>query len=122
MLNRGVRRLLDFCSRYSLELLMIALFLTAIFYSVYDLCFEPAYPIADWLINYTQGFVRRGLPGEMILLAARVLHIPPPWMVVVVQIAVYVALLAVVYKLAKPLRRSMLWYCMMFSPAALAFM
>lgn len=101
---------------------MIALVVTAILYSVYDLCFEPAYPIADWLINYTQGFVRRGLPGEFILLAARAVHIPPPWMVVVVQIAVYAGLLAVVYKLAKPLRRSMLWYCMMFSPAALAFM
>lgn len=122
MLNRGARRLSDFFSRYSLELLMVALVVAAIFYSVYDLCFAPAYPIADWLINYTQGFVRRGLPGELILLAARAVHIPPPWMVLVAQIAVYVSLLAVVYRLAKPLRRSMLWYCMMFSPAALAFM
>lgn len=122
MLNRGARRLSEFASRYSLEFLMIALVVAAAFYSVYDLCFEPAYTIADWLINYTDGFVRRGLPGEFILLTARLVHIPPPWMVLVVQIAVYVALLAGVYKLAKPLRRNMLWYAMMFSPAALAFM
>lgn len=122
MLNRGARRLSDVASRYSLQLLMIALVVTAIFYSVYDLCFAPAYPIADWLINYSQGFVRRGLPGEFILLAARAVHIPPPWMVVLVQIAIYAALLAGVYKLAAPLRRNMLWYAMLFSPAALAFM
>ncbi len=122
MLHRGARRLSQFAARYALESLIIALLVAAIFYSLYDLCFEPAYTTADWLINYTQGFVRRGLPGEIILLAARAVHVPPPWIVVVVQIALYAALLAIVYKLAKPLRRNMLWYSMMFSPAGLAFM
>ncbi len=122
MLSRSAARLSEFASRYSLILLMVALTVAAIFYAVYDLCFAPAYPIADWLINYSAGFVRRGLSGEFILLAARATHIPPPWMAAIVQLSIYVAFLCGVYRLAAPLRRDVLWYCMMFSPAALAFM
>jgi hypothetical protein len=122
MLSRTVARLSDLASKYSLILLMVALTTAAMFYAVYDLCFAPAYPIADWLINYSAGFVRRGLPGEFILLAARATHIPPPWMAVVVQIPIYVAFLCGVYRLAAPLRRDALWFCIVFSPAALAFM
>ena len=122
MLSRTVARLSEFASQYSLIFFMVALTVAAIFYAVYDLCFAPAYPIADWLINYSAGFVRRGLPGEFILLAARATHIPPPWMAAVVQLSIYVAFLCGVYRLAAPLRRDVLWYCMMFSPAALAFM
>src|SRR5579875_1677289 len=122
MLKRGVDRLSELADRYLLQIFMVALVLMALFYSCYDLVFEPYYPIADWLINYSQGFVRRGFIGEFILLAAHLLHVPPPWMVVVVQMAIYVAFLCGVYKLAAPLRRDVLWYCIMFSPAALAFM
>lgn len=122
MFNRAARRLSELASRYALECLMFALLVAAVFYSLYDVCFAPAYTIADWLINYTQGFVRRGLPGEIILLVARTVHVAPSWVVVVVQIALYLVLLRVVYTLARPLRRNMLWYAMMFSPAALPFM
>ena len=122
MLSRALGRLSDIASQYSLILFMVALIVAAVFYAVYDLCFAPAYPIADWLINYSAGFVRRGLPGEFILLAARATHIPPPWMAAIVQLSIYVAFLCGVYRLAAPLRRDALWYCVMFSPAALAFM
>lgn len=122
MLKRGVDRLSELADRYLLQLFMIALVLMALFYSCYDLVFEPYYPIADWLINYSQGFVRRGFIGEFILLTAHLMHVPPPWMVVVVQMAIYVAFLCGVYKLAALLRRDVLWYWIMFSPAALAFM
>jgi hypothetical protein len=122
MLNKGADRLSKLAHRYLLQLFMVALVVMALFYSCYDLVFEPYYPIADWLINYSQGFVRRGFIGEIILLAAHLMHVPPPWMVVVVQMAIYVAFLSGVYKLAAPLRRYALWYWIMFSPAALAFM
>lgn len=122
MLKKGVDRLSQLADRYLLQTYMVTLVVMALFYSCYDLVFEPYYPIADWLINYSQGFVRRGFIGEFILLAAHLMHVPPPWMVVVVQMAIYVAFLCGVYKLAAPLRRDMLWYAMMFSPAALAFM
>jgi hypothetical protein len=119
---RAGRRLLDLASRSSLLVLMLALALAAIFYTVYDLCFMPAYPIADWLINYSAGFVRRGLPGELILLAAHATHLPPPWLAAAAPVALYIASLFGVYRLAAPLRRDPLWYAMLFSPAALAFM
>lgn len=32
--------------------------------------------LSDWLINYQAGFVRRGLPGEVIFLLHRWLHLP----------------------------------------------
>jgi hypothetical protein len=122
MLSKPAGRLLDFASRNSLRLFMAALVLAALFYCVYDLLFIPGYSIADWLINYSDGFVRRGLIGEFILLVAHAAHVPPPWIVVVVQMTIYIAFLLGVYRLAAPLRRSPLWYAMIFSPGGLAFM
>lgn len=122
MLNSRAGRLLDFASRHSLRLFMAALALTALLYFLYALCFQPAYAIADWLINYSDGFVRRGFIGEFILLAARAIHIPPEWLAVLVVMIIYTAFLVGVYRLAAPLRRDPLWYAMIFSPAALAFM
>ena len=122
MLSRRTDHLLNLASRYSLRLFLAALALAALFYSLYNLFFMPAYAIGDWLINYSDGFVRRGLLGEFILLAAHTVHVPPEWVVVLVQMAIYIAFLAGVYRLAAPLRRNLLWYAMMFSPAALAFM
>lgn len=122
MLNHRTSQLANLASRYSLRLFMAALVFAVLFYSLYSLCFAPAYPIADWLINYSGGFVRRGLIGEIILLAAHATHIPPPWLVVVVQITIYSLFLLGVYRLAAPLRRDPLSYAMIFSPAGLAFM
>lgn len=121
-MNTRAHHFLDLASRYSLRLFITALLLAAIFYSFYDLCFAPAYAIGDWLINYSGGFVRRGLIGEFILLAAHATHIPPPWIAVFLQIPIYITFLLGVYRLAAPLRRDLLWYAMIFSPGALAFM
>jgi hypothetical protein len=121
MLSKAGHRFLAFASRYSLTVLMIALASAATFYAGYDLCFAPAYPIGDWLVNYSHGFVRRGLPGELILLAAHTAHVPPAWIAAAVPVLIYVAFLFGVYRLAAPLRRDALWHAMLFSPAALAF-
>jgi hypothetical protein len=122
MLNHRINQLVGFASRHSLRLFMAALVLAALFYSLYGLYFAPAYPIGDWLITYSDGFVRRGLFGELILLAAHAIHIPPEWLVVPAQMTIYSAFLVGGYRLAAPLRRDPLWYAMIFSPAALAFM
>jgi len=121
-LSNPTHKLLDRLSRNSLRFFIAALILAALFYSVYATCFSPGYVIADWLINYRGGFVRRGLIGEFILFAAHATHIPPPWIVVVVQMVIYIPFLLGVYRLAAPLRRGPLWYAMIFSPAGLAFM
>ena len=122
MLNNRISQLVALASRYSLRLFIAAVAFAALFYSLYDLCFAPAYPIGDWLINYSDGFVRRGLIGEFILLAAHATHIPPAWLGVIVPLTIYYLFLLGVYRLAAPLRRGPLWYAMIFSPAALAFM
>ena len=96
--------------------------LTAILDTLHYLYTSPSYAIADWLINYSGGFVRRGLPGAFILPASHLFHIPPAWMAAVISVAIYIAFLCGVCRLAAPLRRDVLWYAMLFSPAALAFM
>jgi hypothetical protein len=122
MLNRAAARVSHIASRHLLGLLIAALLVTAILYSVYDLCFAPSYAIGDWLINYSQGFVRRGLSGQFILLLGRALHLPLPWTAVLVQIPLYALFLYGAYKLAAPLRRDALWYALLLSPATLPFM
>jgi hypothetical protein len=101
---------------------MVALVLAAVIHTLWDLYTSPSYAIADWLINYSGGFVRRGLPGALILPVSHLFHVPPPWMAAVVPIAIYVAFLWGVYRLAAPLHRDVLWYAMLFSPATLPFM
>lgn len=115
------QRLWALASTYSLEILIGACALCALVFELYAVCYIPQYTIADWLINYSQGFVRRGLVGQVVLLAARPLHMPPPIMVCLVQLIVYGIFLRGVYILAKPLRRDILWYALMFSPATLTF-
>jgi hypothetical protein len=120
--NKTKHGFLTWADEHSLGLLIFACFLAFAVWEMFDLFLNPQYPIADFLINYSQGFVRRGLPGEIILLLARVAHMPPPWMTVVMQTAVYACLLRGIYVLAKPLRRDMIWYAMLFSPATLPLM
>jgi len=122
MLSTRGNRLAEFAERYSLGVLMGALALVSIFYACVCVVYQPGFAIGDWLINYSQGFIRRGLFGEAILLSGHLLHVPLPWMTLAVQIPIYLALLAGVYQLAAPLKRDVVWFCMMFSPAALPFM
>jgi hypothetical protein len=121
-LSNRTNNLLDRVSRNSLRLLTAALVLTAILDTLHHLYTSPSYAIGDWLINYSGGFVRRGLPGAFILPTSHLFHIPPAWMAAIVPVAIYVAFLSGVYRLAAPLRRDVLWYAMLFSPAALPFM
>src|ERR1700744_2630943 len=121
MKSGRAQRLWVLASTYSLEILIGACALCAIVFELYAVCYIPQYTIAEWLINYSQGFVRRGLIGQVVLLAARPLHMPPPIMVYLVQLIVYGIFLRGVYILAKPLRRDILWYALMFSPATLTF-
>lgn len=122
MPSNPLQRLLNFVSRNSLLLPMAALVLAVILHTLYSLYTSPSYAIADWLINYSGGFVRRGLPGAFILLISHLFHVPPPWIAAVIPVAIYVAFLCGVYRLAAPLHRDVLWYAMLFSPATLTFM
>jgi hypothetical protein len=112
---------LAFLSDHSLGLLLAGCFATVLMTEVDDLLFHPQWTIADWLINYSQGFVRRGFPGEIILFLAHLIHVPPTITTMIVQMVIYSAFLGGVYLLANPLRRDILWYALVFSPATTAF-
>jgi hypothetical protein len=113
---------LAFASRHSLGFLIGLCAVSAVVYELQCLLFHPQYTIGDWLINYSQGFVRRGFFGQIILFFAHLAHLPPSIMTVIVQLTIYAAFLRGVYLLAAPLRRDPLWYALLFSPATLAFM
>lgn len=51
-----------------------------------------SYQITDWLINYSGGFVRRGLPGEIIGWLSQVTHIAPNHLVILVSLILFLAL------------------------------
>lgn len=77
--------------------------------------------IGDWLINYSGGFVRRGLAGALVMLLHRATGVPLEWVVFAIEASVLVVFLAVVYRLTKGIRWSWLMAAVLLSPATLAF-
>jgi hypothetical protein len=66
-------------------------------------------------------FVRRGLPGEVLLVIARIVHIRPSWLVLFVQISCYVCLLLVFRRLTLDSDRRPWVVALLISPATLSF-
>ncbi|MGC4060712.1 MAG: hypothetical protein QM749_07635 [Aquabacterium sp.] len=77
--------------------------------------------IGDWLLDYRQGFVRRGLIGEMLSMLSAASHIPVTVCVSLAQAAAYgLFLFCFVNVMAE--RHKPFWYMLLvFSPAALIF-
>ena len=79
---------------------------------------DPYIP-GDWLINYTAGFVRRGLAGEILILLARALHLPVVILGSLLPLLFYGILYLFLWQLWKP---NGLWaFIALISPATLAF-
>ena len=81
--------------------------------------------MGDWLINYEGGFVRRGLPGEMALLVARLLHVSVVPVMATLQAACVLCLVACLWPTVGLVfrRGSSVWEkALLFSPATLAFL
>jgi hypothetical protein len=76
--------------------------------------------MGDWLINYSGGFVRRGLIGAAALGVARV-GISPYLLVLVLQLALYGAIAYAVLRLAEGLPWNVWTLALVYSPATLAF-
>ena len=77
--------------------------------------------ISDWLINYEAGFVRRGLPGELLYRLGHLLHLSPVPLVPALTLALYAVILLGLRSLvlAGPGR---LWvWALLLSPATLSF-
>ena len=75
----------------------------------------------DWLVNYEGGFVRRGLPGELILEVAHGLHLSPVLLGSVVPLLFYSCLYLVVWKLYQRSSGDLWTFAALVSPATLAF-
>jgi hypothetical protein len=73
----------------------------------------------DWLINYSGGFVRRGLPGELFLLAARALQVPAAYFVWVFELACLGVLLFALYRLLRGSSLNLWVLALLLSPAGL---
>jgi len=57
-----------------------------------------AYKYADWLINYSAGFVRRGLSGEIILLLSEALELPPSQIYLAILLILYAATIFLMFR------------------------
>lgn len=100
-------------------LLILAAWLVVL--GLFNLRHPSDWAMGDWLINYTGGFVRRGLLGEMALLLRNTLHLPLLWSVLLLQWALYAVILLGTWRLVRKLRWNWWTAAIVFSPATLAF-
>ena len=82
--------------------------------------FNP-YIAADWLINYSGGFVRRGLFGEVLLYLSNFTKISTLDLTIFFPIFFYVAFLYLLFNLLKNKERNFIFLFLLFSPATLLF-
>lgn len=74
----------------------------------------------DWLINYSAGFVRRGLTGSFFLTVSD-FGLPLLWLTYATQISIYALIITTVLTLYQRTKRSLFWLLILFSPAFLLF-
>lgn len=82
---------------------------------------DDGWIVGDWLINYSSGFVRRGLSGELFLSISQLIKVKPNYVVWVFESIVFLVYLFILIKflLKKTLN---IWFVLfVFSPAALLF-
>jgi hypothetical protein len=78
--------------------------------------------MGDWLINYSAGFVRRGLIGAVALLIARWTHLSSILLIFVLQVASFLLFIACAYRLTRNLHWDFALSTLLLSPAAFSFM
>ena len=59
-----------------------------------------SWTIGDWLISYAGGFVRRGLPGQVLYILAKVAHVSPIYIIWIWCCIAFVLLAVLLYRLA----------------------
>jgi|GEM_PF-1030867 len=75
---------------------------------------------ADWLINYSDGMVRRGLIGHLIWLLSG-WGIPILWLTYAVQLGIQVTLYGLILRLYNRIPRHWIWLFLLYSPGFLMF-
>lgn len=74
----------------------------------------------DWLINYSEGPIRRGFTGTLLLTISDS-GVPLLWLTYLFQVLIYVAIFIFVLKLYQRTQRSLFWLLILYSPAFLLF-
>lgn len=87
---------------------------------VFNVHARSDWAMADWLINYTGGFVRRGFTGQIALETGR-LHLSPLVFVLLAQLALYALILYAVLQLTKNIEWNLWTIALVYSPATLGF-
>jgi len=77
--------------------------------------------VGDWLVSYEVGFVRRGLPGSLILAATTSFDAAPELVVFWIQAVLYTLLSVLLFVLARRRRLNVWFLVFLFSPLALLF-
>jgi hypothetical protein len=80
-----------------------------------------SFQIGDWLINYSGGFVRRGLLGSPLLYLAHATHLPLLWLTLALQVAIFLAFYLCLYQLLRRTFWNLPLLALFLSPATLAF-
>ena len=90
-------------------------------YGLLTLRYYRSWTVADWLINYAGGFLRRGLAGQVAWQLGRTLHVSPILFIALALVSSYAVLLLCVKRLAWDARPC--WWCLalLVSPATLSF-
>jgi hypothetical protein len=79
------------------------------------------YTTGDWLINYSGGFVRRGLTGELARVIWHLTSIKPQAIVFIFQLSIYCIFFLYAYRLVKPALANPGFFLLVFSPLTFAF-
>jgi hypothetical protein len=77
--------------------------------------------ISDWMINYQGGFIRRGLPGEVLFLISRALHISSIPLIVASYLFFFGVLFFAVWRLTINSSKNFWVIAIVLSPAFLSF-
>jgi hypothetical protein len=96
----------------------LLLFLSFIAFSLYVDLGKDTWIYGDWIINYSSGFVRRGLIGSLIHLQSIV---SPPVALAIVHILLYAAFTALLLFQFWRYRHDLLVMTLLFSPLGLLF-
>jgi hypothetical protein len=116
----------NYLNRYDFRKWFARIYLSVIFASIFTTQVKSSmqggspYQTGDWLINYSGGFVRRGLFGELFL-SIPISGAIGLWMLNLIQISMYCFLLAFGYRMIRREQFSWLAILVWLGPATLGF-
>ena len=80
-----------------------------------------SWTIADWLINYQGGYIRRGLPGQVAFSLGHLLHVSPVAFVAAFYLSLFAVLVLAVRSIALASSLNVWVLSLIVSPATLSF-